>query len=1401
MKISKKVLLPLIIGIVVIAAIVVGIIIGTSGSGSTPKKDSYTVTYVYNNGEEDKKTTVKKGELAIEPNDPVKEGYTFDGWWLEDELYDFSTPVVSNITLEANWEKSGPSSTETARISWRLHSTDDAAYKYLFDGTKPDKVNIGTEIKFRLWTSPYYTGTPTVEAGSKTLTADGDGYYSFTVTANTSVSVSGLKHDTVKLKGWGTPQNPYVIERPSQLEKIAKDVNSDKNTKFNTANFILKADLDLKGATIDPIGAGLENSTAFRGTFDGNNHTISNFKINEEYGVIGLFGNGIRAEITSLHIVNDYKLDMRQEASYIIGGIVGYSIACDIYDCSFNGSITTNSSIDDLSVFVGGIAGFAQGYTEQVPNIIAYCSVNANFSAQGSKEIMAAGGILGGGVGTMESAPSIVTNCTYNGDITGKHNLVGGVVGYFREFSSISNCFTSGSYVGMSNSTLASAGGIVGLADNETVISYSYSTATTQADGSEDGMENFQKGDSVVGLKYKKGTEITGLILSVDGRCAYEYNSYQTANGKVEKDGTTYDLTTMKGLKDLLGWKETEWAVKDGKPVVSVSDDNKVDYTVKIHFNGETVDFENEEGVTQEVNGYNCKLNSYMPLNWLLGGTGQNTLTALSGKISYGFFFDENCTERIPSSMLLTKNMDVYVGFADYSGVEGEYEVVISVPRTLTESEYHYAKLIFDNQGRVIIELEGMRAAYVYVYNGEYIVIRGAYFANLLYNTNGTQYETDFYLVAQDGETFNQSNELILHDNVFFSDSNRAEYAKPIKVYRPTPALGVWYDANGGTATFKSDFTGTYVSSTGKEDSFTYEYSDGNVILTYGAQTLYFTIDESGSQMEQSDMVLFDRINRYDDFKGTWETTFEKNLKVHFDGKSKVSYKGQTYDYTVTDGVLAFADVTVKFDEYGLMELTENGETLIFGKEGSFIGIWSETMYNYEVRFEGIGKYGYGYAVDTQGVPFTYTSTLETKDGKTRYRLDFYYRTMVYGYAYSTDATYAGSTEITSPGLALAVFNSKQGLIVDDYCMTYQDAYLGTWNSTERSLEFNGFGLYNIEEGNWKAKGEVIVTEGETETVGTYYYDYVNAKAIVTIGDKEYEATLVENGVRLVGNGEDKTYIPFDVFGDTKYQGKDVELSFNGRGNVNAGKAELSLNGGTVEKYDYTLEGKVATLLVDGVEKYTATINEETKFIDLKNLATATTQQLGLLNKMSEKTYVTGESDEYVLYIDGYFDLDGNAKGSINGIDVDFKYTNENQAGLYYNDELIYVLLYNQENNIILYDGNLNPLTVLTTADEWRGTYENANGDTLIIDGRGILVNFGGYGTLHFNVDGEEFYYVYVIYTNSETGEVMLNVFELDRSEDVDNPIKRYTISKEETAGSVAYAMGEVVIYVTAVAE
>ncbi|MBE6753581.1 MAG: VWA domain-containing protein [Ruminococcaceae bacterium] len=53
---------------------------------------------------------VKKGECATEPDSPIRENYLFVGWYTEGEeenLYDFSTPVVQALTLFAKWEEYG----------------------------------------------------------------------------------------------------------------------------------------------------------------------------------------------------------------------------------------------------------------------------------------------------------------------------------------------------------------------------------------------------------------------------------------------------------------------------------------------------------------------------------------------------------------------------------------------------------------------------------------------------------------------------------------------------------------------------------------------------------------------------------------------------------------------------------------------------------------------------------------------------------------------------------------------------------------------------------------------------------------------------------------------------------------------------------------------------------------------------------------------------------------------------------------------------------------------------------------------------------------------------------------------------------------------------------------------
>ena len=51
---------------------------------------------------------VKSGEKISEPAEPSRDGYVFEGWYLEEEKFDFSTPITKNIKLIAKWAPKSP---------------------------------------------------------------------------------------------------------------------------------------------------------------------------------------------------------------------------------------------------------------------------------------------------------------------------------------------------------------------------------------------------------------------------------------------------------------------------------------------------------------------------------------------------------------------------------------------------------------------------------------------------------------------------------------------------------------------------------------------------------------------------------------------------------------------------------------------------------------------------------------------------------------------------------------------------------------------------------------------------------------------------------------------------------------------------------------------------------------------------------------------------------------------------------------------------------------------------------------------------------------------------------------------------------------------------------------------
>ena len=73
-------------------------------AGCSKKTEKYTVTFDSDGGTEIARVQVDKGKKITKPEDPSKEHYVFDGWYLEDTEWVFeSDTVTKNTALTAKW--------------------------------------------------------------------------------------------------------------------------------------------------------------------------------------------------------------------------------------------------------------------------------------------------------------------------------------------------------------------------------------------------------------------------------------------------------------------------------------------------------------------------------------------------------------------------------------------------------------------------------------------------------------------------------------------------------------------------------------------------------------------------------------------------------------------------------------------------------------------------------------------------------------------------------------------------------------------------------------------------------------------------------------------------------------------------------------------------------------------------------------------------------------------------------------------------------------------------------------------------------------------------------------------------------------------------------------------------
>ena len=212
----------------------------------------------------------------------------------------------------------------------------------------------------------------------------------------------------------GTSTKVHYIYNLADLKAFRDAVNAGNGYKGQT--IVLANNIDLNNEEWYPIGY----DEYFEGNFDGNGHTVSNLKVNIDFGAGFIsFPKGATIKNLNLHNVNNY-------ADQQVGTIAGWCNEDTIID---NCHVTGTVNLESKTAYVGGIA--SDGDVS-----ITNCSIKA----EGTGVLKAATSTTAGGIIANLSYGNTIANCyVENLDISAT-KIVGGIVGQLYPTTTLDNC-------------------------------------------------------------------------------------------------------------------------------------------------------------------------------------------------------------------------------------------------------------------------------------------------------------------------------------------------------------------------------------------------------------------------------------------------------------------------------------------------------------------------------------------------------------------------------------------------------------------------------------------------------------------------------------------------------------------------------------------------------------------------------------------------------------------------------------------------------------------------------------------------------------------------------------------------------------------------------------------------
>ena len=195
-------------------------------------KVTYVVNFNTDGGNSVSNQIINKDGTITKPQDPVRDGYKFLGWYSNNVLFDFNTPVTTNLELVAKWEKAKDNSTTATTTTTKKNDTTSSTTKKTTT-KKNDTTNTTTTKK---------TTTNTTEVKKYTVTFDSNGgskVSSKEVTSGSKVSKpSNPTRTGYKFGGWTLNNKAYDFNSKvtSNITLVAKWTSKTYTVKVSSVD-------------------------------------------------------------------------------------------------------------------------------------------------------------------------------------------------------------------------------------------------------------------------------------------------------------------------------------------------------------------------------------------------------------------------------------------------------------------------------------------------------------------------------------------------------------------------------------------------------------------------------------------------------------------------------------------------------------------------------------------------------------------------------------------------------------------------------------------------------------------------------------------------------------------------------------------------------------------------------------------------------------------------------------------------------------------------------------------------------------------------------------------------------------------------------------------------------------